>query len=244
MDCKDFKVLIEHYVDGRLNDSEKRQVEEHLETCKDCSAYFKNMQELGTMVGKIGLSGDEEYWAGQKDKIMGKIDAIDVGQKKIIDVSSGRTKGSLYKLTAIAASIALVAFISIYESRELKNISPMLAPEKSNQPIPETTQVQDMERALEGVTTVQTLQSDASVEQRPEAEVKKTEISPQKQAQAAPASPMLAPTIKADGAEPNKVQTKVLADEKPDLAAVRRVEATRMKIFGEQMAAPQGKDQT
>ncbi len=45
MECKYFKGLISLYIDGYINDKEKKEIEEHLLICKDCKKYLEELKE-------------------------------------------------------------------------------------------------------------------------------------------------------------------------------------------------------
>ena len=50
--CKECEMLISVYIDGELSASEKMLVEEHLKSCRDCSALFSLYREMSTSIAQ------------------------------------------------------------------------------------------------------------------------------------------------------------------------------------------------
>ncbi len=250
MDCKKYKALIGRLIDGRLNEEDRRHVEGHLKICHHCTTYFQNLQMLGRTAKKLELSGEEEYWTKQKDAVMEKIDKVKTLQNKIVKAPSKQyrdyvyrsVKSRIYKLTAIAASIALVAFISIYESREFKNNGPALLPQKINQPIPESTQVKDMERASQKSGEIQMGQRDES--KKPESQ----ENAPVQKALSIREPKIIPPPYPAsiiESNEPNttRVGIKPAVEEKTGSVHDKYEASGKVIISREQAFSPQAKAQ-
>jgi len=118
MNCDDTRHLISRYLDNQLSDAEWERVEEHLQSCGDCSEYYSHVQELQKAADDLEIGGDENYWTRQKDSIIERISEIE--PTGITPVPSRYSRSALYKLAAVAAAIALVAFVSIFESKYIK----------------------------------------------------------------------------------------------------------------------------
>jgi hypothetical protein len=115
MNCDKIKPLLSRSIDGLLNPNEQVSVAAHLKSCPECTAYYKKLLKLHQAAQDFAPSGDPAYWTVQKDKI---IDRINQQEKaKIVPVTPKKSYGYIFKWTAVAASVALVAFISIHEYR-------------------------------------------------------------------------------------------------------------------------------
>ncbi|MCP4705079.1 MAG: zf-HC2 domain-containing protein, partial [candidate division Zixibacteria bacterium] len=116
MNCENIKEKLSLYIDDLLDANEAEKIREHIKNCDSCRAYYNKLLKLGEMVDDFAISENEDYWEAQKDKVIEKIDQAQTD--KIVKVQSDRKQNKYYKYLAVAASIALVAFVSIYESRE------------------------------------------------------------------------------------------------------------------------------
>jgi len=215
MDCRDYRILIDRYLDDRLNDIQKRDLEVHLKGCSDCTSYFENLKKLAAGTNQIRFSGSENYWTEQKDSVLDKIEKEESSQNKIVELPSRSRRGIVYGLTAVAASIALVAIVSIYESRELKNIAPLLTREEKTQTARDTAETKDMEKPLEEAANVETVVKDVEKVQVPSKEVPVKKMTPQAKADtiAKSKSETRPPAKNAEEALPRPLKTiKVQAD--------------------------------
>lgn len=121
MNCENIKEKLSLYIDNLLDPDEAGIIKKHIESCDSCREYYNHLLKLGEMVDDFEISEKEEYWESQKDEVMEKIERAE--SEKIIKVQSAKKRGSYYKYLAVAASIALVGFVSIYESQEFNQLS-------------------------------------------------------------------------------------------------------------------------
>lgn len=123
MNCENIKEKLSLYIDNLLDPDETNIIREHIETCDSCRDYYDKLLKLGQMVDRFDISDKEDHWEAQKDKVMEQIERAE--SEKIIKVQSIKKRGRFYKYMAVAASLALVAFVSIYESQEFSQFNSM-----------------------------------------------------------------------------------------------------------------------
>ncbi|MEW5924145.1 MAG: zf-HC2 domain-containing protein, partial [Candidatus Zixiibacteriota bacterium] len=116
MDCEKIKELLSRYIDDQLEKDDRAQVEEHLKSCEQCTEHYEKLLALGRMVDEFDVDGDESYWVKQKDAVLEKIEKLE--EEKVIPVTRNY-RNLIYKLAAVAASVALLAFISIHELEKI-----------------------------------------------------------------------------------------------------------------------------
>jgi len=110
MDCKYFKDLLSTYIDGYLNEEEKKSIEEHLSFCKSCNDYFdklKNYKEIFNKVEKI------EVPLGFEKRVMGKIE----GEKNKIFFLSKKFFFEFSAVLVVLLSVFLV-YINLNKKEE------------------------------------------------------------------------------------------------------------------------------
>jgi len=127
MKCDRIKLILGRYVDDRLTALERAEIEEHLTGCAECRAYYQDLLKLDASVEKLQLGGDEEYWLRQKDAILGTIGEIEAST--VVKLPKKKRTGLPFKLAAIAASVTLVAYISIHESKVTKPTRALFTPQ-------------------------------------------------------------------------------------------------------------------
>ncbi len=99
MECKYFKGLISLYIDGYINDKEKKEIEEHLLICKDCKKYLEELKE------SLGILRNIE-----------KVEAPLGFEKKVIEKIKDKEKfpfSIFNKKLLLEFSVALFALASI-----------------------------------------------------------------------------------------------------------------------------------
>jgi hypothetical protein len=145
MNCDKYKNQISRLVDGELDGKAKMELESHLKVCRDCDAYKEKLISLAKLAGSVKLQGDDKYWAANKDAIMEKIARAESGKDKIIEIPKCASKANFYRIAAVAASIAIVAIISIYESLDIDQIGPKLQRMESQEKAiaPSPTEIQE-----------------------------------------------------------------------------------------------------
>ncbi len=113
MNCKEIKPLLSLYLDEQLDDADKIKVEEHLKSCADCSAYYNQLQKIQEMADEFEPGGDQEYWMRQKDTILEKIEQAEASG--VTPIRAKKSRIMTYRVLAVAATITLVAILSIFE---------------------------------------------------------------------------------------------------------------------------------
>jgi anti-sigma factor RsiW len=53
MTCRELVELVTDYLEGRLPDATRQQLEEHLEACDGCTAYIEQMRLTLLALGRI-----------------------------------------------------------------------------------------------------------------------------------------------------------------------------------------------
>jgi len=114
MDHAYFIEKISAYFDRDLDPYELRVVEEHLETCQECRELFKKLEKLDTFVEENSSLTDDEYWERSARKIEAALDLEASSETTDIRPKSWKSLG--WKLTAVAASFAALAFIGLHET--------------------------------------------------------------------------------------------------------------------------------
>jgi hypothetical protein len=120
MTDESIKILISRYLDGQLDETEKAEAEKLIAELPEYAEYYHRLKELENQIDSFDPGGDDEFWSNQKDSVLNKISEAE--KEKVVDIRPEKSRGMMYKLAAVAASIALVAFISIYESQEESSI--------------------------------------------------------------------------------------------------------------------------
>ncbi|MBN2227380.1 MAG: hypothetical protein JW763_08440 [candidate division Zixibacteria bacterium] len=120
--------LISRYLDDRLTDDDRREVERLIAESGEYAEYYRQLRALANQVDKFEMDSSDAYWETRKDVVLDRIEQIE--EKKITRVPSGPMP-ALYKWLAVAASIALVAFISINESQNIPWIKGMFESKKT-----------------------------------------------------------------------------------------------------------------
>ncbi len=74
MTCHDYKDLMMGYLDNELSDEQKRQFEEHLDGCSECTDELKEFRKLKAITDEVTLVEPEdrmwqEYWDGIYNRI-------------------------------------------------------------------------------------------------------------------------------------------------------------------------------
>jgi hypothetical protein len=115
MNDKDLKQLLSQYIDGQLAEPDRAFVEKQLKSEPRWADYYEKLLKLKQTADNFVLGGDREYWDRRKNAVLESIK--DSESARIIPVRTRDYKSILYRLAAVAASIALVALISIFETK-------------------------------------------------------------------------------------------------------------------------------
>lgn len=74
MTCRDYKNMMMGYIDGELEPEARRTFEEHLQSCKECSAEMREFKKLKQLTDEISFTGPEDavweqYWQNIYNRI-------------------------------------------------------------------------------------------------------------------------------------------------------------------------------
>ncbi len=111
MDHGYFIDRISAYLDGELPDYEQQAVGEHLLQCDECSRLFNRLKKADVLVEKYSDVDGDDYFERMASKIEQQI-GVEADEPEITPVPKRRT-GLGWKITAAAASIAVLMFIGI-----------------------------------------------------------------------------------------------------------------------------------
>ena len=117
------KQLISRYVDGRLDQTERGKVTRLLESSSEARDFHEGLVKLGKMTAGFQLQGDDDYWERQKKAVLDKIK-----ESEAAGITPARRRllsSPWFKLAAVAASVALVVSISIFESLQVDSMRPL-----------------------------------------------------------------------------------------------------------------------
>ncbi len=129
MDHSYFRDKISAYFDNELSPQEREVIEQHLAQCQECRNLLAELKRLDRTVEKHSQLGGEEYWEQSAQRIEQRLGFTE--GTKVTDITPSRWKGLVPKLAAVAASIAVLGFIVLYEGDISKEVSP---------PIPKTVE--------------------------------------------------------------------------------------------------------
>ncbi|MFA5553928.1 MAG: zf-HC2 domain-containing protein [Phycisphaerae bacterium] len=74
MTCPEYKDLMMGYLDDELDRQQKNQFEQHLKSCKDCSAELQQFKKLKKITDSVALAEPEDviwenYWSGVYNRL-------------------------------------------------------------------------------------------------------------------------------------------------------------------------------
>ncbi len=134
MTCHNYKDLMMGYLDNELTDEQRRQFEEHLDGCSECTDELKEFRKLKAITDEVTLVEPEDriwqdYWDGVYNRIERSIGwivfsvaaillTIYGGFKLIEDIIKDATVAMLLKvgLLALIAGLAIL-FVSVLRER-------------------------------------------------------------------------------------------------------------------------------
>ncbi|MFH1373264.1 MAG: zf-HC2 domain-containing protein [bacterium] len=120
MDHSYYRDRISAYADGELSPMEKEAVRRHLDECEQCRQLLGEIERLDQLVADKASLPDGDYWEQSAQAIEQRLDTL--AETKITDVSRFRWTGMTGKIVAVAASVAVLAFIGLYQSDILKDV--------------------------------------------------------------------------------------------------------------------------
>ena len=122
MDHSYYRDKISAYVDKELSPQEREIIQQHISECQECRNLLAELEKLDRFVQQRSQLAGEEYWEQSAQKIEQRLGFT--GETKVTDITPSRWKGLVPKLAAVAASIAVLGFIALYERDISKQISP------------------------------------------------------------------------------------------------------------------------
>jgi len=122
MDHSYYRDKISAYVDNELSPQEREIIQQHISECQECRNLLAELEKLDRFVQQRSQFAGEEYWERSAQKIEQRLGFA--GETKVTDITPSRWKGLVPKLAAVAASIAVLGFIALYERDISKQVSP------------------------------------------------------------------------------------------------------------------------
>lgn len=134
MNCEEIQSRLSLLIDGRLDEKEQALVNQHLEECPVCREYYGRLLKLESMADEFEIGGGEDYWLSQKEAVLDRIEQAE--SKQVTPIPARRSRDIFYRIAAVAAAVALVASISIFESRQVEPVRSIFYREKPSDKIP------------------------------------------------------------------------------------------------------------
>ena len=116
-----YRDRISAYVDNELSPQEREIIKQHISECQECRNLLAELEKLDRFVQQRSQLADEEYWERSAQKIEQRLGFT--GETKVTDITPSRWKGLVPKLAAVAASVAILGFIALYERDISKDVS-------------------------------------------------------------------------------------------------------------------------
>ena len=126
-DHQEIKELISSYIDGEVNEEQKRMVESHLKECPECQKEFEEMRKLEEVMGQMELKKPpretwQVYWSFVYNRlerrigwILFSIGAIILlffgGYKAVEGIIQDQTTPLLLKVGILVAMAGLVVLL-------------------------------------------------------------------------------------------------------------------------------------
>ena len=99
---------------------EKEAVRRHLDECEQCRQLLAEIERLDRLVADKASLPDGDYWEQSAQAIERRLDTVVA--TKITDISRFRWTGMTGKIVAVAASVAVLAFIGLYQTDILRDV--------------------------------------------------------------------------------------------------------------------------
>lgn len=158
MDESYFKEKLSAYLDKDLSPEEMAMMDEYVREHEEARRILEEYKKLNDLVEKHSGLGESDYWEHSARKIE---EAIGLeGDSTVTDIRPQKRTGFVWKITAVAASAALLIFIGVHQWEILKRQQDEIVPpetstttkaghEESDTAIAESTQVFDVESSVE-----------------------------------------------------------------------------------------------
>ena len=134
MACEDYKDLMMGYLDEELSAEQIRHFEEHLKTCKECTAQLQEFRQLKAITDQMTLIEPEDrLWQQHWDGIYNRVErsigwiifsvaaillTIYGGFKAIEELIKDPTVGLFFKIAMVALIAGLaILFVSVLRER-------------------------------------------------------------------------------------------------------------------------------
>ena len=98
------------YIDGRLSNEEKAEVEHHLEECRECRVFFEKLKKLNREASGVIEDIDDRLLDRLERRIMSEIETP-VDKKSIVQDGKKKVIPIWYRYVAVAASLVLVFMV-------------------------------------------------------------------------------------------------------------------------------------
>ncbi|HWR83051.1 MAG TPA: zf-HC2 domain-containing protein [Candidatus Deferrimicrobium sp.] len=164
MDHSFYQDRISAFFDNELPSQERELLTRHLEECPDCQKMLARLGTLDVYAEQHSGLVQTDYWERSARVIEERLGAVN--GVPVSDVRRGWWKGWYVKAAAVAASIAVLAFVALYEGKIRKQIeleAPRLPGPKEARPKAAfdssggmSAEIgKDQKKAQEGLPTVQ-----------------------------------------------------------------------------------------
>ena len=134
MACEDYKDLMMGYLDDELSAEQIHRFEEHLKTCKECTAQLQEFRQLKAITDQMTLIEPEDrlwqqYWDGIYNRVERSIGwiifsvaaillTIYGGFKAIEELIKDPTVGLFFKIAMVTLIAGLaILFVSVLRER-------------------------------------------------------------------------------------------------------------------------------
>ncbi len=122
MEHQFFKDRLSAYFDNELKNEEHAIVQQHIEGCNECQVELKQLEKIENLFSnKTELSGND-YWETSAQKIESALEPSP--KAEIVEIVKPKSKGLWWKLTGVAASLALVALFTLEEKKQHDDFIP------------------------------------------------------------------------------------------------------------------------
>ncbi len=114
MDHGYFKDRLSAFIDRELPDYERQAVHEHLEECDECRKIIAHLQQVDSLVEKHSGLDATDYWEKAARQIENRIGVEDEAET-VTEMPRSGWSGLRWKITAAAASVAILIFIGLHQ---------------------------------------------------------------------------------------------------------------------------------
>lgn len=148
MDQKEIRKILGRYLDDEITGEKRNEIAEKIKNDPEWHQEYNRLLSLQSMAEKFEIEADESFWEQSREDILDRIDTGERRDAEITDINRRGKRGAIIKMLAVAASIALVAFISIYEFESVEPkqelfTEPQIRVKNRNVDLPETISKED-----------------------------------------------------------------------------------------------------